>query len=560
MNNMNKLKLIDKLKMHKHAMALGVSIIMIACSFAYIFAMQDNNTFYLQDLEGDRDALSDLVITGYLQDKYHGQKFRLDKGNLAHEFIYYDRKDDMHMSPAIYVNGTADDEYMYNYSYSYEIADDANTRTEYTENKIQLPLENGSSLEATEKITRTYADKIDVYMYINKNWLPGERRKEAFPAKNRLKFKTGVSLARDNMDFVFESKEILYLGGGSSEQPALFRSPDLVSPFSGMGYALAALDGKQYFTVVNQGNKQTGENGIFTAVEYVDDIDVLTRNDHGKVKKLVSFDLGKENIQMLGLHAVENSLVAVMLADDILTFRVYDPQDGRLLAELAVPEFDVHGQGKGLSENQDAAAAASGDESWIQYIPHIYENTLSLNITRLNRENYQNGIIISPRYLNIVSVKITDENDENNENNESKHGGSIKIDLLHCIKDYKLNNQVVTNVPAVVPVNNKLVVFAVLRDKQTNEAPSPTPAKISQINEFLYPVHFNIFIFDGIENSCRLLYAGEIVTDADDDGKGYRQAFKNYYWNDDSYQAGTLYSGYDYYENRNIGLITIRGY
>ena len=43
-----------------------------------------------------------------------------------------------------------------------------------------------------------------------------------------------------------------------------------------------------------------------------------------------------------------------------------------------------------------------------------------------------------------------------------------------------------------------------------------------------------------------LLYAGN-VTDADDDGKGYRQAFKTYYWNDDSYQAGTLYSGYDYY-------------
>lgn len=529
--------IIKKLKMHRHAIALGLSVIIIAWSFAYIFSLRNNSTIYLQDLEGDRNVLSDLVITGYLQDRYHGLKFLLDNGNITQKFIYYEGEKDMHMPTPIYVNSAPDDEILYGCTYLYKIADDANKRYEYSENITRISVDKGSSLDATEKITKIYVDKIDVYMNINKYWLPGIRKKELLPDKNQLEFKTGVSLVRESMDFEFESKRTIYSGGGTSEQPVSFKSYYLINARY-EGFPVATLNGKQYFTVINQGNRQTGENGIYVAVEYVDYIDILTGRNYGKVEKLVSFDLEKENINILGLHAVEDNLVAVMLVDNLLTFRAYDPKDGKLLAELTVPEFEVSGSG-----------VVADTDSWIRYTPYIHGNTLSLNITKMNRENYQNGIVIYPSYINIVSVKISPENTTS---------GNVKIDLLHFVKDFELKNLAVANVPAVVPVNNKLVVFAVSRSKQANEVSSANPAKISTVNEFLYPLHFNLLVFDGAQNSSRLLYSGEIVTDADEDVKAYRHTFGNYYLNDDSYQSSVLYSAFDYYENRNVGLITIK--
>ena len=62
-----------------------------------------------------------------------------------------------------------------------------------------------------------------------------------------------------------------------------------------------------------------------------------------------------------------------------------------------------------------------------------------------------------------------------------------------------------------------------------------------------------------MQNSSQLLYSGEIITDADDDSKTYRYTYRNSYSNDDANQSSILYSGYNYYEKRNIGLVTVKG-
>lgn len=186
----------EGLKKYSNLIAFGVSAIIIAFSFTYMFALQSNNTFYLKNLEGDSSVLSDLVITGYLQDKYHGHKLQIMKGNLTHEFKYYEHSNDMKMPAVKYGNGAADDKYSYWYNYSYEIAHDANTKVQYTENKVLQPQSgrNSASIEVTEKITATYADKIDVYMDVNKNWLLGKRTRKDFLIETGLDLKPEYQL------------------------------------------------------------------------------------------------------------------------------------------------------------------------------------------------------------------------------------------------------------------------------------------------------------------------------------------------------------------------------
>lgn len=330
------------------------------------------------------------------------------------------------------------------------------------------------------------------------------------------------------------------------------------------------------------------------------------------MEKLVSFNHKEENFQMLGLHAVEDYLVAVMLVDNILTFRAYDPQNGLLLAELAVPEFKT----------------AETALDFIRYTPYVNGNTLSLHIIMQNLLNYPDIMLVRPDYLSIVSVKISNgnDNDSNNDgdagtgagggvdayngntdtydsvnasadgddsvdgcvnadsdfNSSNSHSDSsksatknLKINLLHCIDTYNLENHAINNIPAIVPVNGKLVVFAVLNSKQTNTASeegensepiggtssagTPPTKIITALNEFLYPVRFNLLVFDGVENSSRLLYSGEIITDADDDNNTYKYTYKDFYTSDFEDQSGLIYSGYNYYKNRNIGLVTVKG-
>lgn len=619
--------IVEILKKHKHIIALRISVSIILFSFAFIFSLQNNNTFYLKDIEGDRNVLSDIVITAYLHDKWHGQKVMIEKGKLSHKFKYYENEGDMHTPPATYGYGAADDRYVYWYSYSYEIADDANTKIEHSENKVEIPVNDGTRIEATEKITTIFADKIDIYMNVNISWLPDSKewkKGKGEPEKSRLKFNTGMSIAREQMDFKFERKVTYYPGGGYSESETVLKNRDLVQPYYG-NFALATINGKQYFTVINQGPGLSGENGIFTAVEYVDIITVLLKDnkEYGKVKKLVNFDFEEEDTRILGLHAVVDKLVLVMLVNDILTFRAYDPNDGKLLAELKVQEFDM-----------------PNPPEWIDYTPYIYKNTLSLSFVGLNPSYYQNGILTRPDYLSIVSVKLEgvdanntndssnaddaingddfnddddinddyindnvindDANNDDANNNDTNtntenitaivsqtakminYAKTTKIELLHCINsfklnDIKLNDMVVSKISAVVPVNNKLVVFATLRGGQSNKvttnkvATTKKAGEITTENEFSYPSHFTIFVFgktqdsrdsfvasdnnniqdssaksqdsfemvqQAMKNTYKLLYVGEIITDADDD---------------------LLSPGNSYHENRNIGLVTVKG-
>jgi hypothetical protein len=452
----------------KRNMALVVFLIstaIILTIFFSIFRLQNNSTLYLKDIKGDRKALSDIKIIGYLQDKYHAQRFDIEGGELSHEFIYYDSLGDIKFLPVKYANGAEDDKYRYWYNYRYEIAPDANIRREYTENKIQMQCVDGKK-DAIEKITMTYADKIDLYMDVRYDWLDIKPKKK-MPDPNYLYFKTGVQLEREYMDFVFEEKKTYYPEGGLAAEDENFQNAADIYRSTGSG--MVVLNGSQYFTVLTQINpyshqRYTGENGIFKAEQY--DNWWGDKKEKGKVRKIASIPMDENDIQVLGLHGVEDKLVVVMLVDGVLTLRAFEPQTGKMLDEISVPQLDISKQP-------------------IRYDEYVDGDIIHLNIITNNNPVDE---------LQVVSIQVGD-----------------RLTLKSYVDGIKFENQMFERVPAISWVDDKLVVAGILKDIDEQME-----------SEYLYPKRFMIFVFDGMENSSALIYQGEIITDADEDNNRYR--------------------------------------
>lgn len=86
-----------KIKMHfyefrKKHIALPLLVITLAIIILiqnYIRCLAANCTFYLEDLYGSREHLSNVIISGNLQDGYHNNIFKIENGNLEIRTVYY---------------------------------------------------------------------------------------------------------------------------------------------------------------------------------------------------------------------------------------------------------------------------------------------------------------------------------------------------------------------------------------------------------------------------------------------------------------------------------------
>lgn len=72
-----------------------ISLIIIIASFVGIINASENETLYIRDIQGDRSVLSDVIISGLLQDKYHGQNFTIDNHKISKKFKFYDEYSDI---------------------------------------------------------------------------------------------------------------------------------------------------------------------------------------------------------------------------------------------------------------------------------------------------------------------------------------------------------------------------------------------------------------------------------------------------------------------------------
>lgn len=470
------------------------SIAVIVAIFLMVFFKKDQATFYLKDESGSRNMLSDLVISGYLQDKHHAQAFEISGGEISRRFIYYSDTKNVIIPPVRYGNGAEDGEYRYWSNYTYEISRDAHTRVEYPEPEEPEDQVNGTPEDWIEKTQITHADKVDIYVTVQKDWLDPSRRNRQSIDRDQVRFKPGGYLISESMDFTFKQTQGYYSSGSPMSVSSSFTGSTAgLSSYWGNG--MTFLDHKLYVTVAAQQDdtnkiKLQGENGIFRVEEYGTWFEQET--EHGKVKKIVAFDHSKDDLQIFGIHAVNGRLVAVLLADGILTFRTYEPDSGELLAELKVPEYQPE---------KDSMA----------YDPYIKGDTLSLDFTSKSEDQSR---------MSIIAVRIGDD-----------------LELLHHIDYSRPPNQTVSEIKAITPANGKLAVLAVFKDKDE-----------SIFNSIFYPRHYMLMVFDRAEKANSLLYSGEIITDADEDFIKYRNVYPS--------QAGAV--AYDPYDTRDIAGVSIK--
>lgn len=222
---------------------------------------------------------------------------------------------------------------------------------------------------------------------------------------------------------------------------------------------MTLLDGKIYF-VVPTTKKCSGENGIFIVDEFEawwrESAENGQRKKVGKGRKIVKIDLNDHNIDVLGLEAINEQLVLTMLVDNFLTLRTYDKY-GNFIDEICLEDIDMHMIGNS---------------------PIVYESFINGNILNLSLNIGSYG---SAQAHALVSVEIGD-----------------KIKEKHIIQKPDFINEV-TQHYNIYEKDNKLYII--------------TNVQSLTENSILRPGRFIIMVYE----NAKLLYKGELVTDADED-------------------------------------------
>jgi hypothetical protein len=279
--------------------------------------------------------------------------------------------------------------------------------------------------------------------------------------ENNIRYDTGVTIESKYKDFVFKET---YQRGGSNTGAMLTELSSTVFPVrSDRSEAFTFINNKMYFTVLTD-KVASGDNGIFRVDNWGNWPNWGNKLENGKVKRLATFNLDKYNTEVLSLKNVNGRLVLIMLVDGRLTFRAYNPETGDILDELKL----------------------DGD-SWKDQT-HSYQVFVDKDMV----------IITSNEKLHsIVSVKL-DESFTLEQNVKA-----LDMDGENSPNYYK----------HAAVVNGKLFIFCYLTKTSDNDMSF----------ENLRPQHYIMYVYDKARPYGKLLFKGEIVSDADQDMEFDRQ-------------------------------------
>lgn len=441
---------------HTALVAAAAALSVMALLMGIIIGKRDNQTLYIKDIQGDSSYLRDITVSGVVQDKYHGLRFSIRDGKVDKSFSFYDGEQDMVRTLWNSGNWSFYDLPELACNVSGEISADANTRVEETPSKTVGTGIHGETWPQPENPEgymdkRTFSDKLDLYMSIDKI---GEFK--------RIKFRSGLSVKSDNMKFEF-TKTYRKIDGG--EEVIAARGPDFNMPVRNQMDAIVEVAGNLYFTLPAKKPAQ-GENGIYRVDQWSAWPNWDDRKDAGLVTQLAGFKQDN-NTEVLALKCVKGKLVLVLLIEDVLTFRAYEPETGELIDQLLVRNF-------GRSEIGDS----------LQFF--INENNLNLCFKE------DKDIIIGIR----LDKKLT---------------------LEYFVQGLEVDDKTNIYLENVSVVNNKLLIFCGYAQKD------------SEFFNGWRPENYFIFAYDRSPLNSRLLYKGEVISDAVQD---------LIYWQQNGLQAG----------------------
>lgn len=441
---------------HTAAIAVLITLMIAGISIGGISSAQNNGTLYLKDIEGSRNVLGDVIIQGVLQDKYHGQRFTIKDGEISQRFKFYDEGSDLVKSTlSPYGNSKDIGGIEYFQTIETEPSPDANKSVDREPWDPEMHVTGGTdyvkpeNLSYIKEITKT--DKVDLYASFNKHNIS--------ESDGIIKVNTGITLQSNKKEFEFQ--KIYYKNEEENPQVERVTSESAsvrLPTYNNYNSGYTFINGKLYFTVLTD-KTASGSNGIFRIDEWGTWPNWDRVDTYGKVEKITGFNLDKHNIDVLGLENVSNKLVMYLLVDNILTFRAYDPETGKMLDELKAGKVVLYG------DNKNYQAFSKGNDLTVCFLDPT-------------------GIV--------VHVKLED-----------------KLSLEHVVKSLNFvgRKEAVTAFYNVEAVNGKLFILTYAADETENGVSV----------DILKRRHFLVLVYDRGKPAGKLLYKGEIVSDAYED-------------------------------------------
>jgi hypothetical protein len=489
------------------SVAVPVAAVFIL-AYGFLAAARNNSTFYLRDIEGDRNKLNGAVITGYLQDRYHGQHFTIRNGLVETRFRnHQDAKDVLQdyrwKAPA---NGIYHEGKVYWYQFEYEISADAKThevlkdKREDGDSNKQNDAHQDKQNDAGQNIRTSivYADKADVYARLSVI-------SEDFGSTDSwgsIRFDTGIRYASDKADIEFEKQEYVLQGDVVTEvdkidgvhYPTQYSINRGSIPVSNPGMGMTIMDGDLYFTILAS-KEYSGWNGIFKAVEFAPWWQAHP-DKQGKAEVVVKFSLDEQEIEVLGLETVNHCLALSMFTDGVFTVRLFD-RNGVLLDELVLEDVTSV---DGLPE----------------YEGYVNDDKLNICLKYRTEDGY---------YKETVLAVMADS---------ETAGGKKELRLIHKVDRLRPDNESEYHF-TVASSDERLYVVSFIKEPDQESGNSI---------EVLKPGFFSIFVYETLQGETVLVYKGQLVTDADEDF--IRDRFKN--------PASVGYNHYDYrqFEHTNV--------
>ncbi len=436
--------------------AAVLSLLIIFVSFAGITGAENGGSMFLRDMDGDRRVLEDVDISGVLQDRYHGQQFSIDGGRLSRNFKFYDSRSDMTETAQKSSGNTKSIEgVQYYQTIGSRPSQDASIDIV---SKPWYPEEHTQGNTGTvQSDAILYTEETSRVDKIDVLISMGKQKKDGM--NETVRVNTGIKVESKVKEFQFNK---IYFTDKREDPPVERLTSESYEGriFTGenSSNAFTYINGKMYFTVLTD-KTATGENGIFRIDEWVAWPNTDEAETYGKVNKICGFGLDNHDTEVLGLENVDNKLVLYMLVDNMPTFRAYEPDTGKLIDELKVDGLRVD------SENRYYQAFGEGN-----------------NIT----------VWFGGERGKLVNVKLDG-----------------KLSVEHIVNSiYLLDANEEAKAPDnVETANGKLFLLTYANDA------SDTATSI----DILKRRHFMILVYGKSDFSSKLLYRGEIVSDANQD-------------------------------------------
>jgi len=419
----------DKLSKNIFFIALIPAVLVFVVSYGFMANAKDNSAFCLNDLEGSRDALKDIIISGYLEDRYHGRFFEIKNGTVESRFIYYQHQNDI-AGLNSYINlsnGLEHNDFTFIYNYEFEISRGAETEEHPNENNHNTnnPLVRSSSV---------YTDSVDIYARITKSYTDYTRPAPDFSA---IFFNPGLRYVSSSMDIEFIKHEYLDSAGEIRDTTHHLNRETFPAVLPKM--AMTMLNDELYFSIICT-KEYSGRNGIYKAVNF----EPWWQNSkyRGTVDIITSFDLDDTNMEVLGLEAVKDKLVLLLFEDNEFKARLYNTE-GKVLDELAFNDI-------------------TSEEGFPEYQGFVRDSYLNIYLKYANENRLNEKVILS---IGIEGESLSHKHKVTEYSNQEMYPHMIasKDDMLYVIALTK-NIEELSNYPSQVLTPGHLMIFAYKTD------------------------------------------------------------------------------------------------